>query len=127
MNTVHGGFADITDCAAAVIATVVSNAVRDQVVIDAGSKTLGADRCVPKPDSGHGFVLEHPEAKITVLSEEHGQIDVSRCPTRPRIGDQITVIPNHICPCINLQDFVWLQLPDGTLESLSVDARGRLT
>jgi D-serine deaminase-like pyridoxal phosphate-dependent protein len=127
MNTVHGGFADIADCGAAVIATVVSNAVPDQVVIDAGSKTLGADRCVPNPDAGHGFVLEHPEAKITVLSEEHGQIDVSRCPIRPRIGDQITVIPNHICPCINLQDFVWLQLPDGTLESLKVDARGRLT
>ena len=51
MNTVHGGFCTIDDCAARIVATVVSIAVPGQVVIDAGSKTLTSDRCGPAPES----------------------------------------------------------------------------
>jgi len=36
------------------------------------------------------------------------------------------VIPNHICPCINLQDQVWLKAEDGSVHSVKVDARGKL-
>lgn len=127
MNTVRGGFAELEDCAATVIATVVSDAVPDQVVIDAGSKTLGADRCIPQLDSGHGCVIEYPAAKITALSEEHGQVDVSCCEVRPRIGDQLTIVPNHICPCINLHDMAWLRQADGPLQPLQIDARGKVS
>lgn len=127
MNTVHGGFCTLDDCAARIVATVVSDAVPDQVVIDAGTKTLTSDRCLPALDSGHGFVVEYPQAKIARLSEEHGQIDVSRCHRRPRVGERVTVIPNHICPCVNLQDAAWLIHPGGELERLVIDARGRLT
>ena len=126
MNTVRGGFCAIDDCAARFTCTVVSDAVKGQVVIDAGSKTLTSDRCIPALESGHGFILEYPEATIAKLSEEHGQVDVTRCPRAPRIGERVTVIPNHICPCVNLQDRVWWQ-QDGRMESLSIDARGRLS
>lgn len=127
MNTVRGGFCAIEDCAARVLCTVVSDAVPDQVVIDAGTKTLTGDLCLPAPDSGHGHVVEYPEARIGRLSEEHGQIDVGRCRVRPSVGDRLTVIPNHICPCVNLQDAVWWRNEDGGLEPLTVDARGRLS
>lgn len=126
MNTVRGGYAEIDDCAARVVVTVVSDATPGQVVVDAGSKTLGADRCVPSPDSGHGFVVEYPDATVTKLSEEHGQIDVSHCDQRPRVGDRLTIIPNHICPCVNLQDRAWL-LADNLATPLPIDARGKLT
>jgi len=126
MNIVRGGFGALADCAARVVCTVVSDAVSGQVVLDAGSKTLTSDRCGPAPDSGHGHVVEYPEAVITVLTEEHGQVDVSRCPRRPRVGERVTVIPNHICPCVNLQDVVWWH-EDGTLVPRPVDARGRLS
>jgi D-serine deaminase-like pyridoxal phosphate-dependent protein len=127
MNTVRGGYATVDQCAATIVATVVSDAVPGQVVIDAGSKTLAADRCVTHPDAGHGHVLEYPEARVTKLSEEHAQVDVTPCGGRPRIGERLTIIPNHICPCVNLQDRVWLEGPDGDLTPLAVDARGRLT
>jgi hypothetical protein len=39
----------------------------------------------------------------------------------------VTVIPNHICPCINLQDAVWWREADGHLRPLTIDARGRLS
>lgn len=127
MNTVHGGFCSLEDCAATLVCTVVSDAVPGQVVIDAGSKTLTSDRCVPNLDSGHGYVLEYPDARITKLSEEHGQVDVSACDARPRVGERVTVIPNHICPCVNLQDNVWWDEGDGQLVPHRVDARGKLS
>lgn len=127
MNTVRGGYATLDQCAATITATVVSDAVPGQVVIDAGSKALAADRCSTHPDAGYGHVLEYPEACIAKLNEEHGQVDVARCRKRPRLGERVTIIPNHICPCVNLQDRVWLEDERGELTQLTIDARGRLT
>lgn len=126
MNSVHGGYCSWNDLAAAIVCTVVSTSVTGKAVIDGGSKTLTSDRNITKPDSGHGFVLEFPAAKITRLSEEHGELDLSGCEIRPRVGDRVTVIPNHICPCINLQNQVWLQQADGSVRPLTVDSRGSL-
>jgi D-serine deaminase-like pyridoxal phosphate-dependent protein len=126
MNTVRGGFCTLDDCAARTISTVVSTAVPGQVVIDAGSKTLTMDRCVPAPDSGHGYILEYPEAVIKRLSEEHAQVDVRACPRPPELGERVTVIPNHICPCVNLQDAIWWRDAEGQLIELAIDARGLL-
>jgi D-serine deaminase-like pyridoxal phosphate-dependent protein len=126
MNGVRGGFASFDDCAARVVATVVSTAVPGQFVIDAGSKTLTMDRCGPAPDSGHGYVVEYPEARIVKLTEEHGQVDAKACPRVPKVGERVSIIPNHICPCINLQDRVWWREPGGEPKPVPVDARGRV-
>ena len=126
MNTVRGGFCTLDDCAARILCTVVSNAVPNQVVLDAGAKTLTNDLCIPARDKGHGYIVEYPQAKIVALSEEHGQVDVSECDRQPQLGERITVIPNHICPCVNLQDAVWWDATPDSLKSLPVDARGLL-
>ena len=39
----------------------------------------------------------------------------------------ITVIPNHICPCVNLQDSFWCIESGRDAERWLVDARGMLT
>ncbi len=128
MNGVHGGYVGIDDCAARIISTVVSNAVPGQVVVDAGSKTLTSDPCGPAPDSGYGYVVEYPEAKIVRLTEEHGQIDVSQCDHRPCVGDLVSIIPNHVCPCSNLQDVVYWREGEhaDAVEEVRVDARGKV-
>ncbi|MEX0939504.1 MAG: alanine racemase [Pirellulales bacterium] len=127
MNTVRGGYCTLDDCAVRLIATVVSNAVPGQVVIDAGSKTLTSDRCVPAPDAGFGYITEYPQAVITKLSEEHGQVDVTACPQPPKLGERVSIIPNHICPCVNLQTAVWWQEAEGRSAEMVVDARGMLS
>jgi D-serine deaminase-like pyridoxal phosphate-dependent protein len=127
LNIVRGGFGTIDDCAASVVCTVVSDAVRDQIILDGGSKTLTMDRCGPAPDSGHGLIVEYPEAFIGKLTEEHAQVDVSRCAVRPRVGERVTVIPNHICPVVNLHDTAWWWEADGSLQVLPIDARGKLS
>jgi len=126
MNTVRGGYCTLDDCAARLVCTVVSTAVPGQVVIDAGSKTLTSDRCAPAPASGHGHVIEYPQAVITRLSEEHAQVDIRACSRAPELGERVTVIPNHICPCVNLQDAVWWRDAEGQLTPLTIDARGML-
>ena len=123
MNGVRGGYATFDDVAATIRATVVSTAVPGQFVLDCGSKTLTSDRCGPAPESGHGHILEYPDAKIVKLTEEHAQVDARECDRRPRVGERVTVIPNHICPCVNLQDYVWWKEGD-ELRRVSVDARG---
>lgn len=123
MNTVRPGFASIEDCAARVIATVISDAVTGQVVVDAGSKTLARDAS-SVPDGGFGYVVEYPQARIKQLSEEHGQVDVRTCDRRPKLGERVTIIPNHICPCVNLHAAVWWMEPGQPLEQIAVDARG---
>jgi len=126
MNMVRGGFCTLEDCAARIVTTVVSTAVPGQVVIDAGTKTLTSDRCGPAPESGHGLIVEFPDAVITKLTEEHAQVDVRACRYKPELGERITVIPNHICPCVNLQNSIWWRGEDGQLTELVVDARGLL-
>ena len=128
MNTVHGGYCRLEDCAARVVCTVVSDAVKNQIVLDGGSKTFASDRCVTSLESGHGLVLGFPEAKLTRLSEEHAQVEVARCSRRPKVGERVMVIPNHICPCVNLQDAFWWVEPDGReARRIEVDARGKVS
>jgi D-serine deaminase-like pyridoxal phosphate-dependent protein len=125
MNTLRGGYCSLADCAARVLVTVVSNAIADQIVLDAGSKTLTSDRCI-LPEHGFGHIVELPAARITKLNEEHAQVDVSACNAIPAVGERLTVIPNHICPCVNLCDTMWWVEPNEPPRPLGVDARGKV-
>jgi len=126
LNTTYRGYCTLDDCAARIVCTVVSDAVPGKVVIDAGSKTLTSDRNAAGEQHGYGLVVEYPRAKIVRLSEEHGEIDIRDCDRPPVVGARVSVIPNHICPCVNLQDQVWWK--DGEIvEAITVDARGMLT
>ncbi|HZK82762.1 MAG TPA: alanine racemase [Humisphaera sp.] len=126
MNCVYGGSSTLDDCAARIIATVVSTAVPGQIVLDCGTKTLTSDRNGSRPDSGHGYIIEYPNAKIAKLSEEHAQVDMTASDKSPKIGQRVTVIPNHICPCVNLQDNVWWKEDGAPPRALRVDARGKV-
>ena len=98
MNGVRGGFCRLEDCAARIVCTVVSTAVPGQVVIDAGTKTLTSDKCGPAPDSGHGYIVEYPEAVINKLTEEHGQVDIRTCVTWRSPGDATSA-----CSCPRIE------------------------
>ncbi len=127
-NTVVGGQCEVDDCAASVLCTVVSDAVPGKVVVDAGSKTLTSDRNTHLGESGgHGHVVGYPGARVVRLTEEHGEIDVKGCEDRPAVGERLHIIPNHICPAVNLQDHFWIDRGDGSYERARVDARGLLS
>lgn len=125
MNTASRGHCTLDDCATRVLCTVVSNAVPGKVVIDAGSKALSSDRF--GAEATFGGVVEYPRAKIVRLTEEHGELDISNCPRAPALGERVSVIPNHVCPCVNCYDTAYLRRDDGELEPTPIDARGRLS
>ena len=108
-------------CALWVEVTVISDAVPDQIIVDAGSKTFTSD---DHPDGGHGSVLGRPDADFAHINEEHGYIDVSSLDDRPAVGDHLQIVPNHACGCMNLHDGV-LAVRDGVVDHvITVAARG---
>lgn len=117
------GACGVEDCAARLHATVISRPAADRAIIDAGSKALTSD-LLGLPD--YGLIVEAPEARIVGLSEEHGHIDLTGSGWDPQVGDEITIIPNHVCVVSNLFDAVILRHPDGRLESIPVAARGKV-
>lgn len=126
LNTRYQGVCALEDCAARVISTVVSTAVPGRAMIDAGSKTLSSDLLGSGPKSGYGLVLEAPEAKLFKLNEEHGHLDVSACSRPLRVGEIVTVIPNHVCTCVNMHDEMFLVRHGEVQGSWRIAARGKI-
>jgi D-serine deaminase-like pyridoxal phosphate-dependent protein len=124
-NTVDAESASYADCAATVLTTVVSTSVPGRAIIDAGSKTLSADALLSGEGKHFGYIQEHPEYILEDLSEEHGHIATSDN-SAIRLGDRLRVVPNHICPCINLHDQVFLISGDQVIEKWRVAGRGKV-
>jgi D-serine deaminase-like pyridoxal phosphate-dependent protein len=101
--TVRSGFATWDDCAMQVLATVVSLPTADRAIIDAGSKVLTHEQFGLE---GFGRVVEYPDASLAKISEEHGMIDLSRSTRKPKVGEVVSVIPNHCCVVSNMVDEV---------------------
>ncbi len=111
------------DCALRIHATVVSHAAPDRCIIDAGSKSFSSD---PMGFEDFGHIVEHPDWQLAGLSEEHGHVHVPPGATPPKIGERVTVIPNHACAVTNLHDKIY-GVRQGSLENLyKVAARGKV-
>ncbi|MFC4785120.1 alanine racemase [Nocardioides sp. MAHUQ-72] len=100
-------------------ATVVSHA-GGRLVLDAGSKVLGADR--PAYASGFGRLPDHPDARVVLLSEHHAVVDLAGA-SLPPLGSEVDVVPNHVCNAVNLVGTVYAE-ESGELRPWPVAARG---
>jgi D-serine deaminase-like pyridoxal phosphate-dependent protein len=108
-------------CALWIEVTVISDAVPEQIVVDAGSKTFTSD---DHPDGEHGSILGWPGASLYRINEEHGYVDVSSLAERPALGEHLQIIPNHACGCVNLHDGL-LAVRGGVVDHvIEVAARG---
>jgi D-serine deaminase-like pyridoxal phosphate-dependent protein len=123
--TVASGVAAREDCALTVLATVVSTAAAGQAVVDAGTKALGREPRGGDDAWGFGELLDQPDVTVKAMSEEHGTLDLSRTSWRPRIGDRIRIIPNHVCIVTHLFDEVIGIRGGAEVERWPVAARGR--
>ena len=92
------------DCAYTVLATVVSTSVAGQAVVDAGSKALSREDIRGADAPGFGQLLHRSEVVVKALSEEHGLLDLSRTNWRPKVGERVRIIPNHVCVSVNLHE-----------------------
>jgi D-serine deaminase-like pyridoxal phosphate-dependent protein len=124
-NTVDAQAARYADCAATVLATVVSTSVPGKAMVDAGSKTLSADGLLSGGRKDFGYVLNQPNLVLEDLSEEHGHLAFKGA-SPVKVGDLVRIVPNHICPCINLHDRIFLVSGDDVVDQWRVLARGHV-
>jgi D-serine deaminase-like pyridoxal phosphate-dependent protein len=109
-------------CAVAVGATVVS-VHDDRIVVDAGAKALTKDRADWL--AGFGAIVGYPELVIERVNDYHGVVAAPVGVPRPALGEVVAIIPNHVCPVIDLVDAVVAVDADGSIAEWPVDARGR--
>ena len=126
LNTIHSGACELEDCAATILATVVSTARPGQMIIDGGSKTFSSDRLANSAEVTFGQLVEAPGARFHKMNEEHGFVDLAHAEAEFRVGDRVRVIPNHICVAVNLHEKVYGVRGDTVEEVWPVDARGKL-
>jgi D-serine deaminase-like pyridoxal phosphate-dependent protein len=118
------GSAAEDDLAAFIVATVVGRPTPERIVVDAGSKVLSSDRMlVGSPPASFGRVLGREGWDVVRLSEEHGVLEVPP-EAEARIGDRIAIVPNHVCPTINLASFVSVVEGGELVDRWPVAARG---
>ncbi|QSO49371.1 hypothetical protein [Alicyclobacillus mengziensis] len=66
-----------------------------------------------------------PDAVIVRLSEEHAVIEVEQ-EGLLGIKDRLEIIPNHVCPVVNLTDTLYVTEGDEVKDIWTVAARGRV-
>ncbi|WP_244928169.1 alanine racemase [Nocardioides sp. W7] len=114
------GVSDPADIALTCRTTVVSHA-GGRLVLDAGSKALGADRAPYA--TGWGRLPAYDDARVVLLSEHHAVVDLAGA-TLPPLGSVVDLVPNHVCAAVNLHDTLWARR-SGSLEPWPIAARGR--
>ena len=106
-------------------ATVISRPADDRAVVDAGSKTLSADGPW-EPGHGLGYLASDPTTRVVSLWEEHGVLGLGENARSLRVGDRVSIVPNHVCSAVNLHDRL-VGVHDERIEVVwKIAARGRL-
>lgn len=125
VQQVHLGQTELAGVASTVVATVIHSG-EDRYVVDAGAKILTKDR--PAWTDSYGMVRSRPADVIVQVYDNHGVIVPTPGTGTPAVGERIAIIPNHICPVINLVDSVAAFDPaTGGISRIDIDLRGHLT
>jgi D-serine deaminase-like pyridoxal phosphate-dependent protein len=94
-----------------------------RAVLDAGAKALTKDMAAFL--EGYGAIPAWPGAIIEKLNDYHGMVALAAGSPRPVIGEVVAVVPNHICPVVDLVSSFVAVGTDGRMDHWAVDARGR--
>lgn len=124
LNNTRLGACEEDQIALFVAATVVSDWVPDQVILDVGTKALGREGT---PEKGYGGIAGK-KAVLAKLNEYHGFVAVPGDEPRPGVGTVVPVVPNHVCPVVNSFEELVVTDTEGTmLQRWPVAARGLLS
>jgi D-serine deaminase-like pyridoxal phosphate-dependent protein len=107
-------------------ATVISRPAADRAVVDAGSKTLSTDGPW-EPGRGFGYLASDSSTRVVSMWEEHGVLGLGENARGLRVGDRVSIVPNHVCTAVNLHDRL-VGVHDDRIEAVwTVAARGRIS
>lgn len=105
-----------------VAATVVSTSLEGWFVIDAGAKVLTRER--PAFLDGLAVIPALGGALVERAYDYHGVVRLPAGVPAPAVGTVVGVIPNHVCPVVNLVDQIDVVRAGLRVARWPVDARG---
>jgi D-serine deaminase-like pyridoxal phosphate-dependent protein len=112
---------DPARCPLSIVCTVVSVPTADRIIIDGGQKTFRT-----RPPNPYGLIVEHPQALLRQMSVEHGHVDVSQCAHHFRVGEKVSVIPQHQGMATNMHDEAY-GVRNGQVEVVwAIQGRGKV-
>ncbi len=125
-NYMRLGVCSLEECALRIRARVISRPAPDRAVLDAGSKVLTTEKKTTEgEDLGYGLIPEIPDTRIARLWEEHAVLELDEEGRQLRVGDAVEIIPNHVCPTVNLADRWFGVRGDEVEREYRIAARGR--
>ena len=125
-NMVGAEVAALEDCALSVLVTVVSTAVSGRAIVDGGSKTFSSDRFLTGNGVGFGLVKEDSKTVFEWMSEEHGHLNIEASERKYRVGERLSIVPNHVCTTINMHREVYGARAGQVEEVWKVAAQGKI-
>lgn len=108
--------------------TVISKPTEERVITDVGAKGLTMQTRSKgfTKTNGLGIIRGFKDAYVNQVYDEHCIIYNKEIRDSVEIGDILEIIPNHICPVVNLHESLYL-VDDGVVElEIPVDCRGKL-
>jgi D-serine deaminase-like pyridoxal phosphate-dependent protein len=106
----------IFDIAVTVLSTVQNQTGNKEFTLDAGTKAIATG-------DGKPIVKGYPKIKFRVMNEEHTQI--KSIGANFKLGEKIELIPAHICPTINLYDYIHVIKNNEYIGKWQIFARGK--
>ncbi len=121
-------YGDHNRCAATVLATVMSKPTDERVILDVGAKGLTTQTrskglCTTE---GLGIIKGYDNVNIFDVFDEHAIIYNKAFSKAVSIGDKVEIIPNHICPVVNLHETAYLTTNGKVIDEILVECRGKL-
>jgi D-serine deaminase-like pyridoxal phosphate-dependent protein len=106
-----------------VVAATVVSVGSGSIVIDAGAKALARE---PSPLlDGLAVIPELGGATVVRAYDYHGVVSLPEGAPLPTVGRVVGVVPNHVCPVVNLADELVVTRSGTFFERWAVDARAR--
>ena len=119
------GSARAESCSLFILATVISQPQKDQIILDAGSKALGLDQGAHSLKLLQGFGTPvNIHANVERLSEEHGILKLEE-PQAVELGSPVLILPNHACAVANLFEKYYLISEHLEVEILDISAKSK--
>lgn len=114
--------------AATILTTVISRPTPERVITDVGAKGITAQTrskgfCATK---GLGLIKGWDDVTIFDVYDEHAIIYHKEFRDAVRVGDKVEIIPNHICPVVNLHEKAYLASEGEVVDVIPVECRGKL-
>ena len=114
--------------AATILTTVISLPTSERVITDVGAKGITAQTrtkglCATR---GLGLIKGWPEVSIYDVYDEHTIIYNKEFHDALSVGDKVEIIPNHICPVVNLHETAYLISDGEVVDEIPVACRGKL-